>query len=133
MTKQYGSNRGFVERVDKVAITGRARAELRLHKALAETERGLAQIAFRNFIHQPHGLGVKRGNRCARENHIQRPAGTDQPWEALCPARARNDSQRDFWHSKFCVFVGEAIMTGHGQFQSSTESETVYRDDYRQW
>ena len=100
-------------------------------QSFAKGQSVLAQVAIDDFINESLGLCFKCSDRRSRENHVQRWARTDEPWQTLGPAGPRNDAQSDFRQTEFRTLVREPIMTRHRELEAATERQSLDGSDDR--
>jgi hypothetical protein len=65
-----------------------------------------------------------RPYRPAADNHVKRGGKTDQPRQALGPARPRHNAKRYLGKAKLGVGAGNPVPAGKGQFQPTAERRT---------
>ena len=75
--------------------------------------------AFNDFVKETQTHGFRRPDRFAGNEHLHGRSNTDQPREPLRAFRTRDDSEIYFRLARLRIGTGDAILSGHGQFQSS--------------
>ena len=86
---------------------------------------------FDETIDQPDAQCIGRGDRSARESHVERLLHADEAGETLRPFGARDDAERHLGESEARALRGDAIVAGHRQLQPATKCRPMNRGDDR--
>src|SRR2546430_2639283 len=84
-----------------------------------------------DLVHQPDPIGLRRADDFSRQDELQRTSLADQPWQTLCSAAARNDSQLDFRLSELRALRGHSNGAGHRSLAAAPEREPIDGRDHR--
>ena len=86
-----------------------------------EPHGGLGDIARHHLIDQPQCKRPVGGHRHTRHHQFQRVSRPDQARQTLRPSGTRQQTQIDFGQPQPGPAVGDAVMTGHGDFQPAAQ------------